>query len=105
VFRDDLEDPASVEELEALSNKKRRANLDAIRDAFRAYISGPLREFLATQLADVTNGIGRVEIDEADPDGRTLLLWYPEAEPRDGAYVRPAIRLESGAKSALERFE
>jgi hypothetical protein len=102
VFRDDLEEPVSVEELEALSNKKRRAKLDAIRDACRAYITGPLREFLAAQLADVTSGTGRVEIDEADPDGQTLLLWYPEVEPRDGAYVRPAIRLESGAKSALD---
>lgn len=102
VFRDDLEEPASVEELEALSNKKRRAKLDAIRDACRAYITGPLREFLAAQLADATNGTGRVEIDEADHDGQTLLLWYPEVEPRDGAYVRPAIRLESGAKSALD---
>jgi hypothetical protein len=102
VFRDDLEEPASVEELEALSNKKRRARLDAIRDACRTYITGPLREFLANRLADVTKGAGRVEVDEADPDSQTLLLWYPEVEPRDGAYVRPAIRLESGAKSALD---
>ncbi|CAH2402265.1 hypothetical protein MES5069_310001 [Mesorhizobium escarrei] len=43
-----------------------------------------------------------MEVDEADPDGQTLLLWYPEVEPRDSAYVRPAIRLESGAKSALD---
>ena len=102
VFRDDLDEAASVEELEALSNKKRRAKLDAIRDACRAYITGPLREFLTAQLADITNGAGRVEIDEADADGQTLLLWYPEVEPRDGAYVRPVIRLESGAKSALD---
>lgn len=40
VFRDDLDEPASIEELEALSNKKRRAGLDAIRDASRAYITG-----------------------------------------------------------------
>jgi hypothetical protein len=77
VFRDDLEEPASVEELEALSNKKRRAKLDAIRNACRAYITGPLNAFLAAQLADVTDGAGRVEIDDADPDGQTLLLWYP----------------------------
>ncbi|MHB1101838.1 MAG: nucleotidyl transferase AbiEii/AbiGii toxin family protein [Devosia sp.] len=102
VFRDDLKEPAAVEELEALSNKKRRARLDAIRDACRAYITGPLRDILAAHMADVTNGVGRIEIDEADPDGQTLLLWYPEVEPRDGAYVRPAIRLESGAKSALD---
>ena len=40
VFRDDLDEPASVEELEPLSNKKRRARLDAIRDACRAYAPG-----------------------------------------------------------------
>ncbi len=102
VFRDDLVEAASVEELEALSNKKRRARLDAIRDACRAYITGPLHEFLSVQLADATDGAGRVEIDEADPDGQTLLVWYPEVEPRDGAYVRPAVRIESGAKSALD---
>ena len=102
VFRDDLDAPASVEELEALSNKKRRARLDAIRDACRTYITGPLHEFLSAQLADATNGTGRIEIDEADPDGQTLLVWYPEVEPRDGAYVRPAVRIESGAKSALD---
>lgn len=102
VFRDDLDEPASVEELEALSNRKRRAKLDAIRDACRAYITGPLRNFLTANLADATGGAGRVEIDEADADGQTLLVWYPEVEPRDGAYVRPAVRIESGAKSALD---
>ena len=102
VFRDDLDEAAPVEELEALSNKKRRARLDAIRDACRAYITGPLRDFLAAQLADATSGAGRIEIDEADPDGQTLLVWYPEVEPRDDDYVRPAVRIESGAKSALD---
>lgn len=102
VFRDDLDEAVSLEDLEALSNKKRRARLDAIRDACRTYIAGPLYEFLGAQIADATSGGGRVEIDQADPDGQTLLLWYPEVEPRDGAYVRPTVRIESGAKSALD---
>lgn len=102
VFRDDLDEPASIEELETLSNKKRRARLDAIRDACRSYISGPLRAFLTEHLAEATGGRGRVEIDESDPDGQTLLVWYPEVEPRDEAYVRPAVRIESGGKSALD---
>lgn len=102
VFRDDLDEAASVEELEALSNTKRRAKLDAIRDACRAYIAGPLRDFLAAQLADDAGGAGQVEIDDADPDGQTLLVRYPEVEPRDGAYVRPVVRIEAGAKSALD---
>ena len=102
VFRDDLDEPASVKELESLSKKKRQARLDAIRDACRAYITGPLREFLAAQFSDATGGAGRIEIDAADPDGQTLLVWYPEVEPRDGAYVQPAVRIEAGAKSALD---
>jgi hypothetical protein len=102
VFREDLDAAASITELEALSNKKRRARLDAIRDACRAYITGPLQEFLAAQIADATGRAGRVEIDEADRDGQTLLVLYPEVEPRDGAYVRPVVRIESGAKSALD---
>src|SRR5262249_52897276 len=100
--RDDLDQAASVQELETLSNKKRRARLDAIRDACRAYITGPLRETLADLVADATSGAGRVEIDDTDPDGQTLLIHYPEVEPRDGAYVRPVVRIESGAKSALD---
>src|ERR1700684_1883919 len=52
VFRDDLDEAVSLEDLEALSNKKRRARLDAIRGACRAYITGPLYEFLSAQLAD-----------------------------------------------------
>ena len=102
VFRDDLDEPATVEELETLSGKKRRARLNVIRDACRAYVTGPLRKFLEEQIADATGGIGRIEIDGADADGQTLLVWYPEIEPRDETYVQPAVRIESGAKSALD---
>lgn len=102
IFRADLEQPATVEELEALSNKQRRRRLDAIRDACRAYIVGPLKDRLAAALAEDTRGLGRVDEDADDPDGQTLLVWYPEVEPRDDAYVRPAVRIECGAKSALD---
>jgi len=102
VFRGDLGEPASVEDLEALSGKKRRARLDAIREACRAYVTGPLREFLDERIADATGGAGRIEIDDADPDGQTLLVRYPAIEPSDETYVRPVVRIESGAKSALD---
>jgi Nucleotidyl transferase AbiEii toxin, Type IV TA system len=102
LFRDDLDQAASVEELEALSNKKRKGKLDAIRDACSDYITGPLRNFLIEQLADATGTSGSVDIDEADADRQTLLVWYPEVEPNDAAYVRPVVRIESGAKSALD---
>ncbi len=102
VFREDLDEPASVEELETLSGKKRRARLDAIRNACRAYVTGSLREFLQVQIADATDGAGRIEIDAANPDGQTLLVRYPEAEPRDETYVQPVVRIDSGARSALD---
>ena len=102
VFRDDLGEPASVEDLTRLSNKKRRVRLDAIRDACRAYITGPLHASLAAQLAGVTGEAARTEIDPDDPDRQTLLIHYPAVAPADSAYVRPAVRVESGAKSAID---
>ena len=40
MFRDDLGEPASIEELEALSGKKRRARLDAIGSRVRPSSTG-----------------------------------------------------------------
>lgn len=107
VFRGDLGAPAAIAELEALSGKKRRARLDAIRDACRAYVGGDVREALAAILVSRLSAAGiaadgaRVEPDEADPDGQTLLIWYPTTTPRSD-HVRAAIKIESGAKSALD---
>ena len=88
VFRDDIGEPATIEELNALSGNKRRARLDAIKDACQAYINGPLRAELTLILQDrlqasgLDVGSARVEADDADPDGQTLLIWYPAATPR-----------------------
>jgi hypothetical protein len=107
VFRDDIGEPATIEELDALSGKKRRARLEAIKDACQTYINGPLRAELTAILqkqlraAGLDAGAARVEADDTDPDGQTLLIWYPAATPRSD-YVRAAIKIESGAKSALD---
>ncbi len=102
VFRDDIGESASVEDLQNLSNRKRRVRLDAIRDACRAYITGPLFKMLTAELDEATAGAGRVEVDPDDVDGQTLLIWYPAIESRDAKDLRRAIRIESGAKSALD---
>ncbi|MGX1787058.1 nucleotidyl transferase AbiEii/AbiGii toxin family protein [Bosea sp. NPDC055332] len=107
VFRDDIGAAASIDELQGLSGKRRRARLDGIRDACRAYINGSMREILTAILAERLSAAGldakvaRVEPDEGDPDGQTLLIWYPATTPRSH-YVRAAIKIESGAKSALD---
>jgi len=107
VFRGDIGEPATIEGLNALSSNKRRARLDAIKEACQTYINGPLRAELTAILQDrlrasgLDAGAARVEADDADPDGQTLLIWYPAATPRSD-YVRAAIKIESGAKSALD---
>jgi len=102
VFRDDLGHTATPEELAALSGKKRKAAIEAIQVACRAYITGPLLSTLADLIAEDTNGQGRIEIDPADDTGQTLLIWYPRVDGADTGYVQAAVKIESGAKSALD---
>ncbi len=105
VFRDDLGVPATIAELAALSRKKREAALDAIKDACEAHINGPMKERLAQICADTCARTGlepqsiRVEADAQD--GQTLLLIYPSITPED-AYIAKSVKIESGAKSALD---
>lgn len=108
VFRADLGEAVSLDELEALSGKKRRARLDAIKDACRRYIHGDLRTQLKALVAEtfrtagVRPGAANVVADDADPDGQTLLVRYPSVVRAPDAYVQPSVRIESGAKSALD---
>ncbi|WP_352541510.1 nucleotidyl transferase AbiEii/AbiGii toxin family protein [Mesorhizobium sp. M0018] len=108
VFRDDLGEAASVEELEAMGRKARTRQLNAIRDSCSEYINGSFAHDLAKIFkrtlgaANVSDsGLGVVS-DRDDPDGQTLLLWYPSATVTADEYIRPAVRIESGAKSALD---
>jgi hypothetical protein len=52
--------------------------------------------------ADINQNRARVESDPDDPDGQSLLLWYPTVTTDGIAYIRRAIKIESGAKSALD---
>jgi hypothetical protein len=103
VFREDLGEPISLDELEALSGKRRRAKLDEIRTACRRYLKDELRPDLARRLAQSV-GAGAeagVEMDALDPDRQTILVRYPSVLTTD-PYIRAAVRIECGAKSALD---
>lgn len=52
--------------------------------------------------ADLPADSGRVGLDANDPDGQSLLLWYPTVIAAGNDYIRRAIKIESGAKSALD---
>lgn len=104
VFRDDLGEAHSVDELQKLSGKKREKALDAIREACEAYIGGPLFENLTAVAAATAKRTGTATARLAikrDKDPQTLLVQYPSATPADG-YVDKLVRIESGAKSALD---
>jgi hypothetical protein len=108
VFREDIGQPATVEELEELSGKKRGARLDAIREACQTYIHGSLLEQLSGLLRGLLEAakqapdLGRVEADPDDPDHQSLLLWYPTVTADGADYIRRAVKIEAGAKSALD---
>lgn len=103
VFRDDLGQAVEAEELDALSGKQRRIRLDSIRAACQTYINGPLIEQLGKQAASMIPGNSfRLEVDPEDGDKQSLLFWYPAVTARAGDYIRSAVKIESGAKSALD---
>jgi len=46
----------------------------------------------------------RVVLDDADQDRQSLLIHYPSAVEKSD-YVTPSVKIESGAKSALDPNE
>ena len=108
VFREDLGQPLDVEDLEGLSVKKQRANLNAIKEACQHYISSMLKERLSTSIAAAFEGTGlpfnpsAVTLDPDDPDRQTLLIAYPAVSAQPGEYNPPTVKIEAGAKSALD---
>ncbi len=102
VFRDDLGHPDTTAELAALSNKKRKAALDAIAADCSRYITSDLLAAVSEALEADTGGTGRVEVDGSDPSSQTLLVWYPRVDASETGYVQAAVKIESGAKSALD---
>lgn len=102
VFRDDLGQGVNIAELDGISGKQRRIRLNRIREACQQYVNGPLIAEL-TGLAAIHVGEGRfrLEKDPDDPDGQTLLFWYPTVT-ESAAYIRSAVKIELGAKSALD---
>jgi hypothetical protein len=106
VFREDLGQGVSLEELEQLSSTKRKARMLAVKVACQPFIQGPVREHLTQLLGDTMraanlSGRAGVDVDADDPDQQSLVLWYPTVFPAD-AYVRAAVKIESGARSALD---
>ena len=108
VFREDLGQCIDVEDLEGLSAKKQRAHLAAIKGACQQYIAGPLKNRLEASIREVfdecgqTFGSATITLDPDDQDQQTLLLAYPSVSATADDYHVPTVKIEAGAKSALD---
>ena len=81
---------------EELSNKKRRAAVDATKTKCSAHVVGPMQEKLA-KLLDIC----KFEIDDSDEDRASLRVNYPSLLPKD-PYLKPWVKIECGARGARE---
>ena len=52
--------------------------------------------------AHIDTAQARLALDEEDPDRQTILFWYPSVTAYQEGYLRPAVKIEAGAKSALD---
>ena len=104
VSRDDLgfaggQDPTVAE---GLSNRRREALFQQLREACSSYVLGELKAELAMLIDQVAEGC-RILPDEDDVQQMTLLVEYPTLYPSgDVSYVFPRVRIEAGARSALD---
>ena len=104
VYRDGLGFEGERDPIKAsnLSNKKRATLFGELRAACSSYICGELQTALTRLIGEIVEGC-HVNPDEGDVDGQTLFIEYPTLYPSsDVAYVAPRVRIEAGARSALD---
>ena len=108
VFREDIGQAVENNDLEKLSGKQLRIRLNAIKQACQVYIHGLLRKRLNQQIemlfrrANIPVTDEPVILDPDDPQQQTLLMRYPSVIEDINYYVKPTIKIEAGAKSALD---
>ena len=104
IRRDDLgfegdRDPTVAEDL---SNNARKTLFDKIKAKCSNYVLGAMASDLAAVMVKVSPEC-TVRADEDDVDASTLLLEYPALYPGGvSAYVAPRVKIEAGARSALD---
>ena len=100
IFRDGLgfageRDPTAAENL---SRKKRDALFKELVAACSSYVLGDLKQALSSLLEQIE---ARCHVGEDADDRQTLLVEYTSLYG-DSAYVSPRVKIEAGARSALD---
>lgn len=108
VFKEDLGQTIDNDTLKKLSGKQLRIHLDAIKQACQLYVKHVLKERLNQEIrmlfqkANISDMHEPVVLDPDDPQQQTLLIHYPSVINEAGYYIKPTVKIEAGAKSALD---
>ena len=90
-------DPTAAD---GLSNKKRNALFAELAQACGGYVRVDLNDALAASIGAMADGCNVVPDED---DGQTLLVEYASLYPGGGdLYVSPRVKIEAGARSALD---
>ena len=96
-FSNEASDPEAV-----ISGKERSRRIDRLKETCQRKIVDELRPMMIKTIkAALGDAQGwSLTVDDDDPDRQTLLYAYPSSLPETtGAYIRPAMKIEMGARS------
>ena len=96
-FGDEASDPEAV-----ISGNERRRRINRLKEACQHKIVDELKPMMIKTIeAALGDAQGwSLTVDEDDRDRQTLLYAYPSSLPETtGAYIRPAVKIEMGARS------
>lgn len=96
-------DPENV-----FSKKKQQVLIKELANTCSYFVQERLKTTLEVQFSQTLDAIDvdwSIEIDVNDPDKQTLLFYYPTlSQNAMNAYIRPAIKIELGARGAGNPF-
>ena len=85
---------------EGLSNKRRNALFAELAQACGGYVRSDLKAAVAASIGAMADGCNVVPDED---DDQTLLVEYPSLYPGSAdVYVSPRVKIEAGARSALD---
>jgi hypothetical protein len=90
----DKKDPANV------GTKQAKKLIDELGETCQSFVRGELFNQVEKAIKRKLGASGwKLEIDEDDNDGQTILFSYPKVTTQESGYIRPVVKIELGARS------
>jgi hypothetical protein len=84
-----------------VSKKKAKKLIEKLGEECQKFVKynlyKKLEEIIISKVGDEVNW--RLEIDDNDNDGQTILFYYPKITRSESDYIRPVVKIELGARS------